>query len=159
MKSQSGFTLIEMVAVIIILAIMAATALPRFTNLTGEARVSAVAGIGAAMSSAKTLAKAKWQVANSGNLTTVDMGGTFISVISTTTGTGGSYAQGTPYANYMSGMWGALDNPSGFASAYTAASGLTLWPTGVTTSTNCYAYYSAGAVNTFISANLPASCL
>ncbi|MDW3189737.1 type II secretion system protein, partial [Vibrio sp. Vb0932] len=38
MKKQTGFTLIELVVVIVILGILAVTAAPRFLNLQNDAR-------------------------------------------------------------------------------------------------------------------------
>ena len=54
--NQAGFTIIELVMVIVILGILAAFALPRFADLGGSARAAAVQGIAGSMRSAGGMA-------------------------------------------------------------------------------------------------------
>lgn len=59
MKSNKGFTLIELVVVIVILGILAAVAAPKFMDLQKDARMSAIQGLNGAIKSAVNMSFAK----------------------------------------------------------------------------------------------------
>lgn len=59
MRKQSGFTLIELVIVIIILGILAVTAAPKFLNLQDDAKKAAADGVLSGVSSAMQLVYSK----------------------------------------------------------------------------------------------------
>ncbi|GAK86716.1 MSHA pilin protein MshA [Vibrio ponticus] len=54
-RTPRGFTLIELVIVIVVLGILAVTAMPRLINLQSDARIAALEGLKAGMQSASDM--------------------------------------------------------------------------------------------------------
>jgi MSHA pilin protein MshA len=80
-NKQAGFTLIELIMVIVILGVLSAFALPRFADLGGNARGASLSGAAGSMKAAANIAHAQ-QLANGGSgADTVTLEGTDITML------------------------------------------------------------------------------
>jgi MSHA pilin protein MshA len=61
-NAQGGFTLIELIYVIVILGILAATALPKFANLGGDARLASIQAAKGSLAATASMVHGKYLV-------------------------------------------------------------------------------------------------
>lgn len=155
-KSQSGFTLVELVVVILILGILSATALPRFMNINDQAHQAGVSGAAGGFGAGVALVRAQW-IANQeapGEDTVANFGAGDVAVTTsnagatqagwpTGTGTQDSIAAGA-HAQCATLWTGIMQNPPTVA----ASPAITEDYTATATANVCTYTYNNDAANT-----------
>lgn len=150
---QEGFTLIELVVVIVILGILAVTAAPKFINLQDDAKTATLQAVKASMQSASTLVHSKSLI--KGNEGTTKAAGVDVTVNSVVT----DIHFGYPLDDYTSatgaGRWTDLiDVANDFTTAVVGGS-FVVYPNGksapnaipaspytATATANCFTFYT-----------------
>lgn len=133
-RNQQGFTLIELVIVIVIIGILAAIALPKMTDLAGNARAATIKGVTGSLASANTAIYAAAQIANQGGATGS------VSACSATVSTVYGYA--TDSAELLKCV---TLTP---ASDFTTTTANTVSHSGATTPASCKVVYTAATATT-----------
>ena len=160
--NQQGFTLIELVVVIVILGVLAVTAAPKFINLQSDARTATLQAVKASMQTVSTLVHSKSLIEGNEKLAAAT------TVFVTVNGKKTEITFGYPLADYSSshtdnpGDWSDLLEIAADFSSVVINTKFYVYPSDVTAPTsttvsnstaNCYVAYtkaSSGVLPTYV---------
>ena len=154
LTKQQGFTLIELVVVIVILGILAVTAAPKFINLQDDARTATLQAVKASMQSASTLVHSKSLIA--GNESTTKAAGVDVTVNSVVTDIHFGYPLDDYTAATGAGRWTDLIDVATDFNTGVVGGALVVYPSGksapaaipagpayaATATSNCFVFYT-----------------
>jgi MSHA pilin protein MshA len=148
--SQGGFTLIELIVVIVILGILAATALPKFASLSGEARLASLNAAKGALSATSAMTHGKYLVAPAdtvpveGTNVAMDRTSGYPAVLNQTQADNLAAAAGLSSADYKVYVTGSGDTqPTVIANQFAVVPNSIV---GTAAAKKCYVLYTASTV-------------